>query len=354
MRVISAAAAALIVSLSFCDRPASAQGGPFPDGPAVNTCPWWSVVKALAGLPDVESSRLRIFLDDEAAVARRFVAFAAMSALAYQGGDATDLASPRDAEVWDRLTELLRRQGWALLVHELVPSRQDETGLFFRVWVRDEREIAIAFRGTDGLEDLKSNGRWLLRWGEDQYPRARQAARRLVETATEELFPGRELVFYTTGHSLGGGLAQHVLYDQPGRFLQAIVFNSSPVTGEKGFSKEQRREACSCRPQLGAESRIYQINESAEFLAAIRGVVRGWGGMSRPLRRHQQSLTFRFSSNDPFSQHSINQLALNLLELAGSDRATRPDWYVGSGACAGRFEDCQRKACEVSRGVCPF
>ena len=136
--------------------------------------------------PRIRSSHFRMFLVDLPAATDRFVAYAAMSSLAYAEDQdcGTSLAerkiSPQDRE---KLEGILRDRGWKETRDPLwVPPCEDDLGMYLRVWERTvdaKREVTIAFRGTLGLRDwVYGNGHWLTRFlpMQDQYSRARAVA----------------------------------------------------------------------------------------------------------------------------------------------------------------------------------
>ncbi len=297
-------------------------------------------------------------LEAPAAAADRFAGFAAMSALSYVGAAPTCQRPALDRRTQGILSKLLENKGWRAVTGDFLPTCEDPTGLFYRVWVHGaddpkRKTVVIAFRGTDDRRDWESNLRAILKPREDQYGGARAAARKLV-AAMEKAYPGQTLTFIATGHSLGGGLAQHVLYDQPTRFLQAVGFNSSPVSAKGDVSRGNRKEACTCRPELNAEARIYRVYETNEVLEIVG---KGWRNRNTPtpLDRHEHEIAFDFDSGNPIRQHSMAGLAMRLAEGAGkgkgrgrSERShgkARADWYRGADACTPRFEREQEAAC---------
>lgn len=308
--------------------------------------------------PFIESSRLRMPFGSPGAAADRFVGFAAMSALSYGGAAPACQRPALDRRTQEALSKLLADKGWRAVSGDFLPICEDATGLFYRAWVHgaddlDTKTVVLAFRGTDDRRDWRSNLRVILRPREDQYSGARAAARKLV-AEMEKAYPGQTLTFIATGHSLGGGLAQHVLYDQPKRFLQAVGFNSSPVSAKGDVSKANRKEACTCREELDAEARIYRVYETHEVLEIVG---KGWRNRNTPtpLDRHEHEVAFDFDSGNPIRQHSMAGLAMRLAELAGKHRARRrsgrsggdaqADWYRGVDACTPRFEREQQAAC---------
>jgi len=117
-------------------------------------------------------------------------------------------------------------------------------GFDFSVYSRDDgpaTEVLVAFRGTDGLtfdewfagvpDWIFGNGSWFTQWVPwwDQYRSARRSFQSLI-TWAKQSFGDRPVYYTVTGHSLGGGLAQHIARAFP--CVRAVSFNSSCVTNE--------------------------------------------------------------------------------------------------------------------------
>ena len=87
----------------------------------------------------------------------------------------------------------------------------------------------------------------------------------------EQKIEGKSLEFSATGHSLGGGLAQAVLYEQVNSidFSQAYAFSPSPAT-----AYTSRIDKSEFAPYILNENypepRIYRIYESYEILSNLR------------------------------------------------------------------------------------
>jgi hypothetical protein len=169
-------------------------------------------------------------------------------------------------------------------------------------------------------------------------------------TFFETEYAGTAITFYSTGHSLGGGLAQHVLYDQPDQFLQAFPFDPSPVEALRDVPRTSRKKACTCVDDLPAhEARIYRIYESGEVLNYVRTFLRE----QKWLRRHIQEVAFDFNTGNPFTQHSMNVLASNLAALSRDAVPEEISWFDAE--CAGKFREAQRQGCRSSNWLfaCP-
>jgi hypothetical protein len=111
-------------------------------------------------------------------------------------------------------------------------------GLEFHVWRRMQhgrcREVAIAFRGTDKNDrgDWASNLRFLHRLKPkfDEYAQIQTHITKIVQRIKHSGCKDAQIV--TTGHSLGGGLAQQAAFaDASGSINYVYGFDPSPVTG---------------------------------------------------------------------------------------------------------------------------
>lgn len=301
--------------------------------------------------PRIRSSHFRMFLADLPAASNRFAPYAAMSALAYaKDEDCGNSDSKLTGEERARLEADLLARGWREVKDvKWVPSCEDDVGLFFRVWrsEADTRTVVIAFRGTWGFKDwLYGNLHWFTRFLpiDDQYSRAREAAKRVFDQFSKE--PQQAKRFYTTGHSLGGGLAQHILYSYPQKITQAIAFDPSSVTGFVEQTAANQVAACECDSnELDGEPRIYRVYDAYEILANLRIFHK----IFFPPERHIQEIRFPNEAS-----HSMKGLAFYLLDKARTAKANYSvPWYSGKSnysateTCTAAFSRSQRASCAV-------
>lgn len=215
-------------------------------------------------------------------------------------------------------------------------------GLFLLVFERETspREIVVVFEGTNFSEipDWISNFRWLLRFVpmySDQYTltakevgheffdylRKRPGKYRVDENdATLHSANGEAIKITATGHSLGGGLAQHFAYsfkqatpDSRGpKVSEVFAFDTSPVTG--WFSVDDPP-----RTHNAAGLVIHRIFEHGEILAYLRLLTsRMVGGAENPAKwEYRYNFDRRVSLMSLINNHSIRSLACGLAEAAG-------------------------------------
>ncbi len=161
----------------------------------------------------------------------------------------------------------------------------------------------LVFRGTRGLNfgDWFSNIRWATRfipgtW--DQYREAQALVTHVIGSLRTELGPEGKII--STGHSLGGGLAQLAAYATP-EISVVYAFNSSPVTAYFSVDRKIREES-------SKELRILRLYEHGEVLAYLRLGLR----LAYPLHPADPEITeirFNFGNGNPASDHSMERFA---------------------------------------------
>jgi hypothetical protein len=189
-------------------------------------------------------------------------------------------------------------------------TRRCLEGLEYHVWRRGHcGDAVIAFRGSDAgdIGDWLSNFRWFVgRKFFDQYDQVQEA----VPDIVDELHKAgcRANVIMATGHSLGGGLAQHAAYADK-RIAYVYAFDPSPVTAFFGVPFPQRSAASE---RLGID-RVY---EAGEILSLPRYIVSGV--FPSPQCRPRVRIVRFDTSATPtlIERHRMRNLATGLIELA--------------------------------------
>lgn len=356
----------------------------------VDDCPSGAVLgQNEPGSARLRTSHYRVVLADPAAAAARVLPYALMSAYAYRMGDGCEDKGNEvriDARKEQELLQSLARttdEGSKWIRDPALATRdaqdrlgcEDSEGLMFHVWHRkvgDQTHVVMAFRGTSGAGDwVYGNLWWFARFflKDNQLTRAARHAQQIIQSydAKAAAAGERKPRFVATGHSLGGGLAQHVLYAFPLRVEQAIAFDPSSVTGFADVPKANQVAGCTCEPdalrelgvRLTPEARILRVYQTYEVLANLRIFHK----LVFPPERHVQELRFPFEeSTNPIARHGMYPFATRLFNLSGAKVAapTGSDWIASKQGetCTAPLrsrqeESCRRPVDANALAVCP-
>jgi hypothetical protein len=209
---------------------------------------------------------------------------------------------------------------WPQFGDPAIWDRIDDAHLRVEVWENPtQARIAVAFGGTvfDNEKDWLSNLRWFIPHHKDEYTQVVHTFVQLFCGEYQRRYPaGMGPALFSTGHSLGGGLAQQFAYALPlddgvPRVKEVVAFDPSPVTG---FYSVQR----SLRNQNKRDLSIDRVYERGEILALLRSLI---NLVYQPPPRHPAISGVRYSlfyGWNPIADHSMVQLAEKI------DRAVAP------------------------------
>jgi hypothetical protein len=199
-------------------------------------------------------------------------------------------------ELWEELPRVGRKSQAA---NDLERKLQ-ETHLRAEVWSNEASgTVIVAFGGTSALQDIAANARWFLPFlGADAY-----------DVLTEHYVPAfiaayqarankpngawlKNARVVSTGHSLGGGLAQRFAYSlkpttEVPRVKEVYGFNPSPVSGKRGVDGYADR---------ANGLTIYRIYARGEILAGVRSILQ-WGNPGNERNEGQTWIDIRYATD---------------------------------------------------------
>lgn len=255
--------------------------------------------------------------------------FAALSASIYVDNDSDPMHSRdefcKDIDINDKDADLFKYipKGWKQESSDLLPEFPKEPdlklkikGLQYQVFIKQTinapTQAVIVFRGTDkSFGDLFTDFRWVTRfipftW--DQYDQTRALIPDLVKYIRSKY--GDDVRIITTGHSLGGGLAQQALYVTP-YIKNAYVFNTSSVTGFYSVEDFSERDI----NKVGVS--IFKIHERGEVLQYLRFLTMPFTLISQFAESdpHFIELSSNFYGGWAPEQHGIKRYSCKLLAI---------------------------------------
>lgn len=176
------------------------------------------------------------------------------------------------------------------------------SGLKFAIWEnKEEKKSVLVYRGTTTLIDFHANLHWLTKLTDlaiDQYEQ--------IHLVLDHIKPYVNFELITAGHSLGGGLAQHSLY-QSKDIKTAFAFNSTPVTGWSDISRMQQ-------DTNAKGTKIYRVNEKGEVLEFFRLLMKvGYIMSPEPnVNPYVKEYRMNLKEGNLFSEHGIAAMADSL------------------------------------------
>jgi hypothetical protein len=258
--------------------------------------------------------------------------FALLSQAAY---DETPYAKNRKKSNVRHAEVDLAKRGWSIWPefgqNVCLPCKLRDAHLRAQVWInKSDNAVAVTFGGTvvGNDKDWISNFRWFIPFDRnDEYTKTvRVFGPAFVEEFVTNIrghMPAPESVkLYSTGHSLGGGLAQQFAYSLPvnlsvPRVYKVFAFDPTPVTGYFSVNLKLRRH----NSDGLLIDRIYERGEILAYVRSITNFFRVPSAENPEIRQIRYNL---FRAINPFSGHSISELASKLWDLVHSSSAEAP------------------------------
>ena len=247
--------------------------------------------------------------------------FALLSQAAYK--HKPDAKQVKSGEALDPDAELQRR-GWSMWpdfggtqLHKQIQNVHLRAEVW---WNLQEKKVAVAFGGTvfTNIKDWKANLRWFVPHHDDEYT----VIVRTFGRAFEEEYGKKvreagwsqsdRIRLFSTGHSLGGGLAQEFAYSLPlggavPRVGKVYAIDPSPVTGFYSVKKSIR----DVNIQHLDIDRIFERGEILAFLRSIVSLFVPPRGNAPTIRQIRYNL---FPTWNPITGHSIAEFTCKLHE----------------------------------------
>jgi hypothetical protein len=257
--------------------------------------------------------------------AREDLDFALLSQAVYQ--NPVDDAQVKEGKALDP-DATLKQMGW--VPWENYPNGDlkktfDGVHLRLQVWSNpSQKKVVVAFGGTvlRSIKDWRSDLRWFIPHHHDEYTA-------IVETLGKEFlneylkrekngeFPPQSDLF-STGHSLGGGLAHEFAYslqvnNNVPRVKKVYAFDPSPVTGYYSVDEGLRDGNC----ELLKIDRIYERGEILAFFRALTNLIYPPSASKPAVRQVRYSL---FYTLNPFAGHSMAEFAFRMHKVANGEQ----------------------------------
>jgi Lipase (class 3) len=254
--------------------------------------------------------------------------FALLSQAAYQKKSDVGNTSSADSD--------LISMGWAMW-----PDSKDEeflttirkVHLRVEVWAHEaDKKVAVTFGGTvfTNWADWRANLRWFIPTDNDEYSVVAKAFAKYFVKAFPVQTAGWDsttISLYSTGHSLGGGLAQQFAYALPydsetplkniPRVKKVYAFDPSPVTGYYSVKRRLRRH----NSKGLYIDRIYERREILAYLRSIMNFIHPPSADNPSIRQLRYNL---FPTRNPLAGHSISDFASCLAKKIAACNAGGP------------------------------
>lgn len=226
--------------------------------------------------------------------------------------------------------KILENEGWSRVPNfpgEDLEKEMKVVHLRAEFWAhRSTSSVVVAFGGTvfSSTKDWKSNLHWFNPFQHDEYSLVvREFSHQFAEMiAKQQEMPDWEFLhsatIYSTGHSLGGGLAEEFAYSLPinGPHVSKVyAFDPSPVSGFLSVNRDIRN-----KNKTGLQiDRIYERGEVLAILRSITSTIHKPPAVNPQVRQIRYNLFgfHWFGLTNFVAGHSIQDLVCGIRKVAG-------------------------------------
>jgi hypothetical protein len=204
---------------------------------------------------------------------------------------------------------------WDRIINPAGPPCMDTGGLYYETYIHLDSQgkldaAVIAFRGTENhrtqiVQDWTTNFAAAFGFEPSEYALARGAMKHLLPALVQRFKEsGTPVKIFTTGHSLGGGLAQQLGY-LTNDVSEVVTFNTSPVTNWTAlrFAKAVENDFPT----------IYRLEHGGEFLGFPRFVAT----TATKARYNRYDIGLQIDDKSLVKGHAIALFACEFAKLVG-------------------------------------
>lgn len=240
---------------------------------------------------------------DKRVLAEKYNVYAVLSNNVYEPAGHPEIWV--DQNEWEPRCDKEKRISNAYNLPDCEPDKPGNKGLEAKTYLRwpnginngKPTELVFVFRGTTSFTDW-----WCGNIQDCQYSEADSYVVERINKYRRN-YPGIAIV--ATGHSLGGGLAQHIAFCVEG--ATAIVFNTSPRSHKHDCEAFPAREAKDNWEEEVKRNNIIRIHQHSEILSPIRHIFSS---------NDYKDTAYNFTIAGFLVRHGMTPLSMGLTKVA--------------------------------------